>query len=170
MADSIGKSQTTFYIFRHGETFATKANTGYGRKVFTADILEEGKPILRKLGEYLKNVPTDFNTSSKIRRCIQTVGIISQESDKKFVFDSRLNEYFLEPFGRFRRRLKGVLLDIDKNDYQSVCICTHGACIAALVEILTGTKYASPKYLNYPDPGVLLVIEDGVIKDQVDFN
>src|SRR5437762_1931158 len=123
-----------FYIFRHGETFATKLEKGYGRKVFSAPLLDEGHPAIERIGEYLKNIETDFNTSSNVKRCRQTVEIVSQISGKQFIFDKRLNEFFLETYWHFRRRIKGVLKDIDQKGFSSVCICTHGACIAMLVK------------------------------------
>ena len=166
----------TFYVFRHGETFVTKGqylwyypkflpetSFTYGTKIFSASILDEGKPALHKMGEYLKNIPTDFNASSQFRRCRQTVDIINQESGKEFIPDKRLNEVLLEnPWG-FKNRVSNFLHEIDQKNYQSVAICTHGAVIALLASMLT------IKLVGFPKPGVLLIIKGKNI-ETIDFN
>jgi broad specificity phosphatase PhoE len=161
----------TYYIFRHGETFATKAGTGYGMKVFSAPLLPEATPSLQRMGQYLKDIPTDFAVSSAVKRCRQTVEIIGKESGKEFVFDKRLNEFFLESVGHLVRRLKKFLDDIETHKYEHVVICTHGACISALITLLTAKKdhQASYNLFNYPPPGVLTIIEGNNIQD-VNFN
>jgi broad specificity phosphatase PhoE len=162
-------SNKTFYIIRHGQTFATKYHTGYGWKVFSADILEEGKPELERLGRYLKSVKTDYNVSSKIKRCRQTVQIISQNSGKTFSFDKRLNEFFLETYGNLKRRVTELLSDLESEKHQKVLICTHGAVMNVLVNLLTEQKLKLSNLFIYPDPGTLLIIESGKIRDIKDF-
>src|SRR5687768_16016928 len=130
----------TFYIFRHGETFATKAGKGYGVRMFSASILPEATPALSRMGLYLKNISTDYNISSALKRCRQTVEIIGQESGKEFVFDKRLNDYFLESAYHFTNRIKQVLLEMEEKNYSSIAICTHGACISVLISLLTAKK------------------------------
>ncbi len=160
----------TFYIFRHGETFVTKGNKwGYGLRVFSAPILPEARPALEKLGAYLKDVSSDYNVSSEFLRCKQTVGIIAEFSDKQFVFDRRLNEHFLEPFGRFRNRLQSFLTEMEQKQYKSVLICTHGACIAALTSFLMTGAVKPMDLFTYPMPGVLTIINNKQMK-QIDFN
>ncbi|MBP9719180.1 MAG: histidine phosphatase family protein [Candidatus Levybacteria bacterium] len=163
--------QKTYYIFRHGETFATKNGTGYGVRMLSAPILPEASPALTRLGAYLKNIPTDFNISSALKRCRQTVEIIGKESEKQFVFDKRLNDYFLESSGHFIKRLKSVLAEIEANDYQSIAICTHGACISTLISLLTAKKDMRVEYnfFKYPPPGVLTIIEGNNVQE-VNFN
>jgi broad specificity phosphatase PhoE len=158
-----------FYIFRHGQTFATKYHTGYGWKVFSADILDEGKEELARLGKYLKDVKTDYNVSSRIKRCRQTAQIISDNSGKNFSFDKRLNEFFLETYGNLKRRINSFLEDLEKEGYESVLICTHGAVMNVMVNILTVQNLKLSNLFIYPDPGTLLIIEDGKLKDIKDF-
>lgn len=166
----------TFYIFRHGETFVTKGQNlwyypkflpttalSYGTKIFSASILDEGKPVLRRMGKYLKNIQTDYNASSQFRRCRQTVQIISEEAKKEFVFDKRLNELVFETPWFLKRRVIGFLKEIDIKGYQSIAICTHAAIIALLASILT------KKLVAFPKPGMLLIIRDKKIT-ALDFN
>jgi broad specificity phosphatase PhoE len=161
---------TTFYIFRHGETFVTKQSKfWYGRRVFSAPILEEGKPAVHRLGEYLKGIPTDINYCSPYKRCRQTVEIVSEESGKEFNFDKRLGEFFWEPFGHFRRRVKKFLKEVEAKNYQSVAICTHGAVIAALIKIIRQGNIQPGEELHYPKPGILLIVTENEIK-VIDFN
>lgn len=165
-----------FYLFRHGDTFVTKGQRvwyypsflpetafTYGTKVFSASILDESKPTIQKLAEYLKHIPTDFNASSQFRRCRQTVQIVEKITHKEFVFDKRLNEFVFEAPWKFKHRIKNFLADLKANDYDSVAICTHGAVIALLINILTGKK------AGFPKPGVLVKIENDEITYK-DFN
>lgn len=161
---------TKFYIFRHGETFATKAGTGYGYRIFSADILPEAEVPLRNIGKYLKDKKLDFCVSSKFKRCRQTVGIIKAETGYNFQFDGRLNEYFLEPYWYLRRRVTSLINEIRAAKYKTVGICTHGAVIAALIHVLTPEADRQPfSIYNFPPPGVLISVIDGKVT-QMNFN
>ncbi len=162
--------QTKFYIFRHGETFATKAGTWYGTKIFSADILPEGKPSLHRMGKYMQNIKTDFQVSSQIKRCRQTTDIIADYTGQKFIYDKRLNEFFLETYWHLKKRVKSVLQEIEENKYQSVALCTHGAVIAVLLHQLSAQKKIKLfNFFNYPPPGVLTIIQGNTVQ-QISFN
>lgn len=161
---------TKFYIFRHGETFATKAGTGYGLRIFSANILPEAEGPLKKIGNYLKDKKIDYSVSSQIKRCRQSAAIITGVTGNEFVFDRRLNEYFLEPYWYLKRRVASVVNEARAKKYQTVCICTHGAVIAALVHVLTPETTRRPfNIYNFPPPGVLVVVEGGKVT-QINFN
>jgi broad specificity phosphatase PhoE len=160
----------TFYIFRHGETFVTKqSKIWYGRQVFSAPILEEGKPAIHRMGQYFKNIPTDANFVSPYKRCRQTVEIITEESGKGFIIDKRLGEFFWEPFGHFKRRVKRFLAEVERHGYGSVAVCSHGAVIAAIVKMLRESNLSPHDEFFYPNPGILYIVTDKEIK-VVDFN
>lgn len=159
----------TFYIFRHGETLVSKTNSVYGDTVLTAEILPEGKPIIEKLGSFLKDIPTDFNVSSEFLRCRQTVEIVSRVSGKEFTFDRRLNELYDETIEEFIAKLKDFLKEVRQKNYPSVLICTHGAIIAILTELIVLGNLKSYDVTNYPRPGILRIIKAGKIQD-LDFN
>jgi broad specificity phosphatase PhoE len=160
---------TDFYIFRHGQTFATQAGTGYGIRVFSAPILPQGIPALKKLGEHLASIPTDYQTTSAIKMCVQTTDIVSGITGRPFTKDKRLNEYFLETFSHFRRRMEDVLHDIEQKRYKRVAICTHGAGIATLTGLLTKKKVQPSDLFLFPEPGRLLVIKNGNLQE-INFN
>lgn len=159
----------TFYIFRHGETFATKGGVGYGDKVLTAGILEEGIPTIKRMGEYLKTVETDYNVSSEINRCKQTAGIVSNITGKEFVLDKRLNEPYMESFQNVKDRLESFLQDIDGKNYHTILICTHGAIIGTLLGFFTTQFFAEENMYNFPLPGVLTIAR-GITIQQINFN
>jgi broad specificity phosphatase PhoE len=176
MAKTYSQKGSTYYLFRHGDTFVTKGQRvwyypkfipetafSYGSKVFSASILDEAKPTIQKLAEYLKEIPTQFNASSQFRRCRQTVEIVEKVSKKEFVFDKRLNEFVFETPWAFQHRVKNFLYSIEEKEYQSVTICTHGAVLALIATILTGQK------VGFPKPGVLVIIKGGEISYK-DFN
>ncbi len=185
-----------FYITRHGETFVTRGQAlNYGVRIFSADILGESREPLGKMGQYLKKVPTDFNASSQFKRCRQTVGIISEQSGKEFVFDKRLNEFFFELPYFFRRRVKHFLNEMDSKGYETVLICTHGAVINELIKAINPQAFKTlvmtpdPKgppvqveasrkaaqlenkvsFTKYLSPGVLLTLTENSVSE-INFN
>lgn len=159
-----------FYIMRHGETFATKRNTGYGWKILTASILEEGKPIIHKQGIYLKEKQIDFCVASPVKRCRQTAAIVRSETGKDISLDRRLSEFFLESFGAFRKRVRSFIHEMDEKGFEEVLIITHGAVIAALVHLLAGDEFKISQITDYPKPGVMTIIERDKLAQLIDFN
>lgn len=158
-----------FYIFRHGETFATKSNSNYGFTVFSAPILEEGKPVIIKMAKFLKKIPSDFNASSPLKRCRQTAEIVTEVTGKEFVFDKRLTEFFFETHWGFERRVKSFLDQIEKASYQNMMICTHGAVLMMLKRLLLKTEKKKLNFFDYPKPGVLWIVENGKL-EEINFN
>lgn len=157
----------TFYIFRHG--LATKSLLGYGNKIVTAELLPEGKPPIEKIGKYLKNITTQYNVRSEFIRCQQTAAIVTKETGKEFATDKRLNEYHNESFGELRNRVKDFLQDIEKSDNTDILICTHGAVIAALKNLITKNSFTVLQLFDYPKTGTLVSIKNGKI-ETLDFN
>lgn len=161
--------QKSFYIFRHGETFATKYKRGYGFKIFSAPILEEGIPALERLGKFLKNTPTQCNFVSPILRCRQTADIVGRESNRQFEKDLRLREFFIETFWQFKARVESFLKDIEKSDCQNIAICTHAAVISGLMAYILRGKITLKDFSYMVKPGTLVVIEKNSY-EELDFN
>ncbi len=156
----------TYYIFRHGQTFATKYHTSYGWKVFTASILEDSKPALTKMGQYLTDIKIDQAFRSPLKRCQQTAEIITDQTGYQFQTDLRLTESFLEFHWQVRRRAKNFLDSIAETEAENIAICTHGAVITELMKLLSNHK---SRFLEYPQPGVLIIIKEGKI-ELINFN
>lgn len=161
--------QKSFYIFRHGETFATKYKRGYGFKIFSAPILEEGFPALERIGQFLKNKPTECNYMSPILRCRQTVDIVGKGAGKQFEKDSRLREFFLETFWQFRSRVESFLKEQEKSECRNIAICTHSAVISGLMAYILRGKITLRDFSYMVKPGVLVVIENNTY-EELDFN
>lgn len=159
-----------FYICRHGETFATKRNSAYGWKIFSASILAEGKPAVERQAEFLKQKEIAYCVSSPVKRCRQTAAIIRHITDKDIFFDRRIGEFFLETFGMFKKRVEKFLSDIDAEGCEEVLVITHGAVIAALTHLLTQETFKIADMVEYPKPGVMTVIKRGQSVQLIDFN
>ncbi len=159
-----------FYIMRHGETFATKRNSGYGALVFLAPILKEGIPAIEAQAAFLNDINIDYCVSSPVKRCRQTAKIVHSMTGKNFHFDRRIREYFLETASRFKGRIGQFLVDLDNSDYESVLIITHGAVIAALTHLLAEGNFHITEITDYPKPGVMRIIERGQKMKVIDFN
>jgi len=158
----------TYYIFRHGQTFATVRNSGYGLRRLSAGIVDSARPTIIKMADFLKTVPTDLNLTSPIPRCEQTAQIITLETGKKFTTDWRLTE-MMEPVAILRWRVNSLIKQIEKSEFETTLICTHGAVIAALVSLLTKHKFGANDLLDYPPPGILIKIQNGKV-EEYDFN
>lgn len=151
----------TFYLFRHA--LAVLPGQVYGDRIFSAEILPEGIPAIKKLAEYLITIPTDYNVSSEILRCKQTAHIISETTNKNFVFDVRLNELHQESAEEFIKRVKSFLDEVNSSQYESILICTHGAVIAALKHLITEDSIEESDLFDYSNPGELLTLQDKTI-------
>src|SRR3989344_2307919 len=95
------------YIFRHGMTLQSKNNVPYTPENYkTSPLLDEGIPVIEKIGNYLKDIKTDVNYTSPILRCTQTAEIISEISGKIFLPNDLLTEYgqWVESFEDLRAR------------------------------------------------------------------
>lgn len=157
----------TLYLFRHA--LATKSLFGYGDKILTAEILPEGKPPIERMADFLKTVPSDFNVCSEITRCQQTAGIVTEKTGKQFTLDKRLNEYYKESFGQLRDRVKDFLRDIEATKHKDILICTHGAVVTAIKNLILKNKFTMFQLYDYPKTGVLLII-NGKHIEELDFN
>ena len=155
---------------RHGETFATKRNSGYGMRVFSAPILMEGIPAIETQAAFLLDIKTDYNVSSPIKRCRQTAKIVHNITGKEFHFDRKIREFFLETFGGLKNRVAKFLSDLDNSEYETVLVITHGAVIAALTHLLARDSFHIAEITDYPKPGVMRVIERGKQMKEIDFN
>lgn len=166
----------TFYIFRHGATFATISGTSYGDQILTASIAQGSQAVLTRIGEYFMNIDTDVNISSPLLRCRQTAKIVGKVAGKKFIYDERIsefattaNDFLTEPLEAFKKRLLDLLTDINKNDFNSVLICTHGAVISGLINLIKKGDFNLEEISAYPDTGVLVII-NGKEVSEINFN
>jgi broad specificity phosphatase PhoE len=160
--------QKTYYIFRHGDTAVSKKGGRYWHKIYSAPILTEAQPAIKRLSLYLKDIPSDLNISSPYRRCQQTVDIVSKITGKKFAFDTRLGEFFELGF-YFKRRVVGLLKELEEMDQKTFIICTHGAVIDAMVQYFTKGSIHFRNRDPYPLPGFLIIIK-GKKVTLLDFN
>jgi broad specificity phosphatase PhoE len=158
-----------YYILRHGETIFSKFNIPYGIFQDIATIFPFGLPAVKRLSEHLKSVPTDANFSSPYLRCKQTVRIVEQISDKKFAFDERLGEYRKETFHQMEERLRKFLEDTEMKGYKNISICSHGWPIVTLIDIIIKGKLEIKDLKKFPDPGVLILINNGKLTE-INFN
>ncbi len=159
---------TKYYIFRHGQTKYSKFHLSYPKNNQSIEILPEAVPALEKLAEYLKNIKSDYNVSSEYLRCRQSTAIVTKISGLKFERDPRLNEKSSESFDNFRKRVKEFLEETESKNYKTVVICTHGAVIAAIKNLLLKNSFKRREIVFYPRPGVLLIIEGKKI-EQINF-
>lgn len=154
-------------LMRHG--LATYSTTGYGDKIFSATILPESIPSIEKTAEYVKKIPTDYNVSSEFLRCRQTVQIVSAMTKKQFVFDKRINEFNEETFSNFKERLQNFLDELLQKNVKNILICTHGAVIAGLKQLVLTNNFQEEQLLDFPIPGVLTILENDQIQE-INFN
>jgi broad specificity phosphatase PhoE len=160
----------TFYIFRHGETFATKLKRWYGYKLYSAPILEEGKPSILRLANYLKNIPESYSVSSPFLRCRQTAEIVSDITGQKFETDRRIREYeYFELPYFLKRRVLSFINDMENSNHKNILICTHAIILEMLIQFLTKGRISFRDRIAAPLPGVLTIIKNKEL-EQINFN
>ena len=166
-----------YYVFRHA--LATHSVSGYGKDIVSAHILPEGIPPIEKLAQYIKsnNIESDYNVSSEFTRCQETTQIITNITGKIFTTDSRLNEYSAEEnysnesFTVFRDRILSFLMDVEQDDTKkTICICTHGAVIAGIKNILLNGRFSEDLLHDFPPTGVLLATSQNGTLEEHNFN
>lgn len=162
------ENMTKYYIFRHGETKYSKYSLPYPSDSRTIEVLPEGIPAIRKIGEYLKEIESDYNVVSEFERCQTTIEIVSEISGKNFEKEARLNEFERESFSDFKKRVKNFIDEMERKKYKSVVICTHGAVVAALKNLLLTDSLRIINLPFYPKTGVILCIE-GKKTEEIDF-
>ncbi len=155
---------TTFYIFRHGETFNSKNQVPYPADSSQIEILAESIPTVMKMGKHLATIAADKSYSSNYLRCRQTVEIVSAETGKSFVFDQRLIEFERESFADFQKRIENFLAEIKQSGDRTVFICTHGAVVACLKNLLLGKNFTLNDLKDYSPTSVLTIIEDQTVR------
>jgi broad specificity phosphatase PhoE len=159
--------ETNWYILRHA--LSTYSKHGYGEEILTAQILPQETAPYKKMAQYLKSVENSSNYSSEIIRCRQTAEIISKETGKLFIIDKRLNEYHQETFIQLRRRVSDWLTDVQKDPKENVIVCTHGAVIAVLKQLIIEGVSDEDHQLDYPQCGELLIIKNKEL-ELINFN
>ncbi len=166
----------TFYILRHGETYATKNNTNYSPNDPNPPILEEGMGVLQKIGEYFKNIESEVNLVSEYLRCQMTADIVSKIADMQFISEPLLNEAQTmgvekksETISEFLDRTKRLYEKIISSENKSLFLITHGANIGTLKSLLVKGVATEESIYDFPKPGVLTVIKNNQISE-LDFN
>ncbi len=158
----------TIYLFRHG--MAIPPNERYGSRVLTAELLPEGIAPIRRLGQYLVHVESDYQMCSDVLRCRQTAAIVSAATGKTFVTDPRLTEYYQETFEELAARTQSFCAELTQRGDQNVMICTHGAVIAAIRHFLTDDSFVRSQENDYTQTGQLMLIRNDKSVEVVDFN
>lgn len=159
-----------YYLFRHGQTHYSKYGLPYGENNLKAEILPESFPILERMGEFLKGIPSEFNASSEFLRCRQTTEIIKRVTNKDFVFDKQLNEFYQTTFKEFSDKLIIFLKQVNDNSVnETLVICSHGAVLAGLKHLILEGQFEEPQLLDYPQTGVIICLEDKKLRE-LDFN
>lgn len=167
MADSI--SSKNYYIFRHGETFATKRKVWYWHRLYSATILEEGKPSVIRLAKSLKEVNTDYNVSSPFIRCRQTAELVTSETGKKFEIDTRIGERTIQLKSTYQKKVLSFLNEMEDSNHQNILICTHSAAIKVIIKYLSKNHISNKERVKAPLPGVLTIIKNGKL-EEINFN
>ena len=157
---------TDFYIFRHGDTIDSGSLLtkifGHKRDSHALPILPKGVPALEKIGEFLKSIPTDADFCSPYLRCMDSAKIVGDIAGKIYQSDERIQELEGngEGFPSFKKRVVDFFNEIDKKNYSTVSICTHGAVIAAIKHLKTSGKFFFFQVLDFPNPGNLIIIKN----------
>jgi len=159
----------TYYLFRHGITQPVKDGRWYWGTLYSADILDEAKPTTIRIGQYLKDIDTDFHVTSPFKRCVHTAAIVTEITGKEFVTDKRLSEYTLEFPWNFKKRILRFIEDMENSKHKTIVICTHAVVLEMLIQYFTNGHISLRHRIKAPLTGVLTIIKDKKISSK-DFN
>jgi len=159
----------TFYLFRHGQTYYSKNEIPYGTNEHTADILDEARPPIEQIGQFLSTVPIDTAFRSELRRCEQTAHIIESTVQFRFTPTPLCNEFMEDSFEAFYKRMQTLTEMLEKASGDGIAVCTHGAVIAALKKMLLGQEFGAHDLMYYPKTGVVVKVSEGKLLE-LDFN
>jgi broad specificity phosphatase PhoE len=156
----------TYYIFRHGLTLPVKKKQWYWHTLYSAHLIDEGKPSVERLAAYMKDIKADYYVSSPFLRCRQTAEIVTRVTGDKFATDKRLGEYVFEFPWNFKKRILSFISDMETSGYKSIVICTHSIVIEMLIQYITNEKLRFFHRLTAPLTGVLTIVKDGKISEK----
>ncbi|CAN5205174.1 hypothetical protein BH11PAT1_BH11PAT1_4770 [soil metagenome] len=156
----------TYYIFRHGLTLAVKRKRWYWHTLYSAQIIDEGKPSLERLAAHLKDIQADYYVCSPFIRCRQTSAIVTNATGKEFSTDKRLGEYVFELPWRFKKRILSFITEMEASEYKTIVICTHSIGVEMLIQYVTNGRLRFFHRLTAPLTGVLTIIKDGKITEK----
>ncbi len=159
----------TYYMFRHGLTQPVKDGRWYWGTLYSAAILDEAKPSIIRIGQFLKNIDSDFNVTSPFRRCVQTSEIVTEITGKKFEPDRRIGEYAFEFPWSFKKRVLRFIEEMENSEHKTIIICTHAVVLEMLVQYFTNGHISLRHRIKAPLTGVLTIIKDKKISSK-DFN
>lgn len=123
------------YIFRHGETRVSKYGGVYLKR-FSAELLPQAREPLERMGHYMKSLPQGKHFVSPMVRCIQTVAIVTKNTKREFIIDTRLQEYGVELPWTFIKRVHEFVREMNDLPDTNIYICTHGIVISTILHIL----------------------------------
>jgi broad specificity phosphatase PhoE len=159
----------TYYLFRHGLTLAVKRKRWYWNTLWSAQIIDEGKPSLERLAAYMKDIKADYYVTSPFLRCRQTAAYVEKVTGKKFVIDKRVGEYVFELPWRVTDRFRRFITEMEKSDNDTIVICTHSIGIEMLLPYLTKGRMDFFHRVIAPQTGVLTIVKDKVVQS-INFN
>lgn len=154
----------TFYILRHAETQMTKTHIEYpiGQKNWEFPILEEGRPAIKKLANFLKNKNIQSFYTSEFKRTQVTSKIVSEIINVKPQPVNLFNEYekYTEDFDEVDTRTDQATEFLMHDQAERIAVCTHGSIIAALRYKILDKKFTEANIKDYTLPGELIIIKD----------
>jgi broad specificity phosphatase PhoE len=161
MNPTLNTNQPPVLLVRHG--LATLSLNGYGDDMLTAELLPKGKEAVENAAAFAAAQNPTQLWASPLRRCQQTAEILAAKTGLKVVTDPLLTEYseeMEETFAHFVSRMKEVVEKIrQQSPEKMLCICTHGAVIAALSHLLTNRAFSRLDLNDYPTPAGVRIIE-----------
>jgi CelD/BcsL family acetyltransferase involved in cellulose biosynthesis/broad specificity phosphatase PhoE len=143
----------TWYVFRHGlAKQPTQPDTGYGKIIFSAEVLPEGWPTVRGLGQQMRTAPQGEFYCSPFVRCQQTATEVSRTTGMPFEIDERLGEMHDETIEQFKARVTEFIVEKQRSKAETIWVCTHGAVIAAMTHFFSEGDFQESQLIDYPAP------------------
>ena len=138
----------------------------YWHTLYSAHLIDEGKPSIERLAAYMKEIKADYYVCSPFLRCRQTAEMVTKVTGDKFATDKRLGEYVFEIPRNFKKRILSFITEMEASDYKTIVICTHSIVIEMLIQYVTNGNLRFFHRITAPLTGVLTTIKDGKISEK----
>jgi broad specificity phosphatase PhoE len=154
------------YYYRHGETYYSARNMGYGDKEYEALLTDKGRQQVNLLGvELARRGPFDLHLTSPLPRAVQSATIVQSYLNKELQIDQALLEGIKQSREEIWNRVVKLAERLIKAPEEKILLSTHGIICCCLAGYFRGQTWRNMNIENLPTAAFgWIELEDGLPK------
>ncbi len=151
------------YYFRHGETFYSARNMGYGDKEHEALLTDNGRHQVDQLGaELARRGPFDLFLTSPLPRAVQSSTIVQTHLNMELQIEPGLIEGIKQSREEIFTRVEKLAERLIKQPQSKILLSSHGFICCSLAAYFRGQNWRNMNYENIPTAAFgWIELEDG---------